>query len=64
MLAAFAKNLISHERGTSGLEMGLICGLIVLAMLSALQSFANENSALWTSVASKVSASSKAAAGG
>lgn len=64
MLAAFAKNLISDERGTSALEMGLICGLIVLAMISALQSFANENSALWTSVASKVSASSKAAAGG
>ena len=44
--------LIQDERGTSAVEMGLICALIVLAMLTALQGFANETQNTWNIVAS------------
>ena len=43
--------LIQDERGTSAVEMGLICALIVLAMLTALQNFAAETQATWNTVA-------------
>ena len=61
MKSAFLINLIRDEQGTSAVEMGLICGLIVIAMLSALQGFANESKSMWTTVANKVSASNQAA---
>ncbi len=44
--------LIQNNRGTSAVEMGLICALIVLAMLTALQGFANETQSTWNIVAS------------
>ena len=44
--------LIRDEQGTSAVEMGLICALIVLAMLTALQGFANATQATWNSVSS------------
>ena len=44
--------LIQNNRGTSAVEMGLICALIVLAMLTALQGFANETQNTWSLVAS------------
>ncbi|MFM5894178.1 MAG: Flp family type IVb pilin [Novosphingobium sp.] len=46
------KALIHDEAGTSAVEMGLICALIVLALLSALQGFAAETQATWTKVSS------------
>ena len=42
--------LIHDEQGTSAVEMGLICALIVLAMLTALQNFAAETQATWNTV--------------
>ena len=42
--------LIHDEQGTSAVEMGLICALIVLAMLTALQNFAAETQATWNNV--------------
>lgn len=42
--------IIRDERGTSAIEMGLICSLIVLALLTTLKGFANETTAIWTSV--------------
>lgn len=44
--------LIHDEKGTSAVEMGLICSLIVLAMLTALQNFASETQATWYNVSS------------
>ena len=44
--------LIQDKRGTSAVEMGLICALIVLAMLTALKGFANETQSTWNIVAS------------
>ena len=54
--------LIHDERGTSAVEMGLICALIVLAMLTALQGFANETQATWNLVSSSSSAANASAA--
>jgi pilus assembly protein Flp/PilA len=42
--------LIRDEQGASAVEMGLICALIVLAMLTALQNFAEETQATWNTV--------------
>ena len=64
MKNAFLMDLIRDERGTSAVEMGLICALIVLAMLTALQDFANTSKAMWANVGSKVAASNQAATGG
>lgn len=64
MITAFVINLIRDQRGTSAVEMGLICGLIVMVMFSALQSFAGESKSMWATVANKVSASNQAASGG
>ncbi len=64
MFSAFAIRLINDEQGTSAVEMGLICSLIIMAMFSALQSFAEESQALWTTVADNVASSNQAARGG
>ncbi len=55
--------LIRDDRGTSAVEMGLICALIVLAMLTALQGFANETQNTWNIVASSSSAANASVAG-
>ncbi|MEQ1495971.1 MAG: Flp family type IVb pilin [Novosphingobium sp.] len=47
------KALLKDQAGTSAVELGLICGLIVLAMLTALQGFASESVAMWDNVSSK-----------
>jgi len=55
------KNLIRDERGSSAVELWLILGLVVMAMFSALQGFANANLEIWTTVQSKVADSNRAA---
>lgn len=47
------KNLLRDNRGTSTIEMGLICSLIILAMMTALQNFAGESTLTWDNVSSK-----------
>ncbi len=64
MKIEFLMHLIRDQRGTSAVEMGLICALIVMAMFTALQGFANTSQAMWTNVKDKVSASNQAATGG
>jgi len=64
MKKQFLINLIRDERGTSAVEMGLIVGLVVIAMFSALQGFANANMDVWKTVHSKVGASNRATSGG
>lgn len=44
--------LIHDQKGASAIEYGLICSLIVLAMLTALQGFAAENKNTWDKVSS------------
>ena len=48
------RNLLHDERGTSAVEMGLICALVVLAMLTALDQFANENDKTWNHVSNSM----------
>lgn len=38
------------ERGVSAVEYGLICALIVLAMVAALAQVASASTSLWTTV--------------
>ncbi|MFM5923059.1 MAG: Flp family type IVb pilin [Novosphingobium sp.] len=49
------KRLSSDVRGTSSVEMGLICALIVLAMLTALQDFAAGSISMWNTVTTRTS---------
>ena len=51
-MKALITALIRDEQGTSAVEMGLICALIVLAMLTALQGFANATQGTWNNVSS------------
>ena len=37
-------------RGTSAVEMGIICGVIVIAMMSALSGLASQTGTMWTNV--------------
>jgi len=52
-MKAILQSLVRDERATSAVEMGLICALIVLAMLTALQGVANQTQATWNNVSSK-----------
>ena len=63
MKIQFLMHLIRDQRGTSAVEMGLICALIVMAMFSALQGFANASHSMWTNVATQVATSNQAAGG-
>ncbi|GGC23330.1 hypothetical protein GCM10011371_08790 [Novosphingobium marinum] len=49
------KQLLADRKGTSAVEMGLLLGLVVLAMLSAIQGVADENTKMWQDVATKSS---------
>ena len=42
--------LIHDQSGATAIEYGLICALIVLAMLTALQNFASETQNTWNTV--------------
>lgn len=46
--------LAHDERGATAIEYGLICAMIVLAMVAALKGVANANSGMWNNVSSVV----------
>lgn len=46
-------SLRDDVRGTSSVEYGIICGLIVIAMLVALNGFATGTSDMWSNVSTK-----------
>ncbi|MBN8807636.1 MAG: Flp family type IVb pilin [Sphingomonas sp.] len=50
--------LWSCRRAATAIEYGLIVALIVIAMIGALQFFANTNTGIWNNVSSKVQAAS------
>ena len=45
--------LLRDQRGATAIEYGLIAALIVLAMMTALQSFANNANAMFDEVSTK-----------
>lgn len=46
-------NIFKSERGAASVEMGLICALIVITMLAALQGFADGSISMWKNVSEK-----------
>ena len=44
---------LKENRGTSSIEMSLICGLVVLAMLSALEFFAGTSVGMWDVISTR-----------
>lgn len=52
-LKSFLNALCKDDRGTSAVELGLICSLIILAMLGAVQGFASESIAMWGKIKDK-----------
>lgn len=47
------KRLQRDTRGATAIEYGLIAALIVIAIISAMQTFANSNTAMWDHVEEK-----------
>ncbi|MDP3905612.1 Flp family type IVb pilin [Novosphingobium sp.] len=60
-MLAIIKRLFADKAGTSALEYGLICALIVIAMVGAFNGFSNETQSMWAEVASKQKAASQKA---
>lgn len=52
-MKAILTRLVHDCRGATAVEYGLICALIVLAMLTALQGVANQTKDTWNTVSSK-----------
>ena len=48
--ANFLTRLFQDEHGATAVEYGLICAMIVLAMLTALNGVANETIKMWNDV--------------
>ena len=48
--------LRTSERGATAIEYGLICALIVIAMIAGLESLAGGSSSMWGRVLTNVSA--------
>jgi pilus assembly protein Flp/PilA len=48
--------LLRDNRGATAIEYGLIVALLVIAIITALQGVADENTGLWAVVSAKVEA--------
>lgn len=62
-MKTFINRLIRDENGGTAIEYGLICGLIVVAMVGAFNGFADSTQDMWTNVSSKMSDASSKASG-
>ena len=54
----FACKLCRNRKGGAAIEYGLMCALIVLAMIAALANLADVTTNMWNDVSNKVEASS------
>ena len=50
------QRLLRDNRGATAIEYGLIVALLVIAIISAIQSVADENTGLWATVRQRVEA--------
>jgi pilus assembly protein Flp/PilA len=48
------QRLLRDDRGATAIEYGLICALIVIAIITSLESVADENTGLWAHVRDNV----------
>ena len=56
VMKKFLKHIGSDSQGATAVEYGLIIGLVVIAMVGALQAVANANTSQWSSVSSQTEA--------
>jgi len=54
IFANIATSLAKDESGATAIEYGLIVSLIVIALIGAFNTFANESIKMWEGVTSKV----------
>jgi len=54
MRGSFFKRLLRNTRGATAIEYGLIVALVVIAIMGAISSVADENNGLWAKVSSNV----------
>lgn len=55
-LFAFFKRIGSDKTGGTAIEYGLIAALVVVASIGAFDAVANENTSIWGSAETKISA--------
>ncbi len=60
MIIAFAKNLIRNRRGTTAVELGVICVCIVLVLFAGLKPMAGKVVGFWNDSEQKVTSSTTA----
>jgi pilus assembly protein Flp/PilA len=60
MIKSCFKHILRDQDGATAIEYGLICALIVIAALTAISGFADENNRTWMNVASKSMAATSA----
>lgn len=49
----FLKILLGDRRGTSAVEYGFLCAMIVIGLVSAVKGVGDENKGIWAVVSSK-----------
>ena len=49
----FLKRLLGDKRGTSAVEYGFLCAMIVIGLISAVKGVGDENEGIWAIVSSK-----------
>jgi pilus assembly protein Flp/PilA len=49
-----SRRLLADDRGATAIEYGLICALIVIAMVAGLGSLGGGSGGMWTTVGQKV----------
>ncbi len=54
------QNLLRDQQGATAVEYGLICSLIVIAIMTAVQGVANETNTMWTRVGSTMATATSA----
>lgn len=59
MLTKILRKLSRDEQGATAVEYGLICAMIIIVMLVALQGVADSTITLWIDVATKTMAASE-----
>jgi pilus assembly protein Flp/PilA len=47
------KRLLRDTRGTSAVEYGLICAMIIVGLIAAIQGLANQTETMWNGVSQK-----------
>jgi pilus assembly protein Flp/PilA len=59
----FLTSLFRNTRGATAIEYGLICALIVIAVIGAMQGLGGQSGGMWGSISSKTATAMSGAAG-